>query len=144
MKNIHKCEKCDKPMLPSQRGASNVYFSVSRSAISIPPWINPLYNLIDDHFRDIELAKTLMGEEGVTKIYDMYFANRFSKDEFDQALERRMKNIKEFTEIKQMEYDAITHHADPEYESNKKHFKAEDEALPSYLQKYFSKIIRIE
>ena len=40
----HKNEKCDKEMIPSQRGASNVYFPVMRSAISIPPWINPLYN----------------------------------------------------------------------------------------------------
>ena len=39
----HKNEKCDKKVIPSQRGASNVYFPVSRSAISIPPWINPLY-----------------------------------------------------------------------------------------------------
>ncbi|MCJ7865015.1 DUF4868 domain-containing protein [Blautia sp. NSJ-140] len=38
----HKNEKCDKEMIPSQRGASNVYFPVMRSAISIPPWINPL------------------------------------------------------------------------------------------------------
>lgn len=45
----HKNEKCDKEMIPSQRGASNVYFPVMRSAISIPPWINPLYNLIDEH-----------------------------------------------------------------------------------------------
>lgn len=54
-----KNHKCNKPLIPSQRGASNVYFAVSRSAISIPPWINPLYNLIDEHLRDIELAKQL-------------------------------------------------------------------------------------
>jgi hypothetical protein len=68
-----KNQKCDKHIIPSQRGASNVYFAVSRSAISIPPWINPLYNLIDEHLRDIELAKQLMGDDGVTKIYEMYF-----------------------------------------------------------------------
>lgn len=42
----------------------------------------------------------------------------------NEALARRMSNIKEFTEIKQMEYNAITHHNDPAYASNKKHFKA--------------------
>ena len=41
-----KNHKCNKPIIPSQRGASNVYFAVSRSAISIPPWINPLYNIM--------------------------------------------------------------------------------------------------
>lgn len=139
--NVKK-HKCDKPLIPSQRGASNVYFAVSRSAISIPPWINPLYNLIDEHLRDIELAKQLMGDDGITKIYEMYFS-AYSRDEFDDALERRMSNIKEFTEIKQMEYNAITHHNDPAYQSNKKHFKAEEDALPGYLQKYFSRIIRV-
>ena len=44
---------------------------------------------------------------------------------------------------KQMEYDAITHHNDPLYASNRKHFKAEEETLPAYLSKYFSRVIRI-
>ncbi len=137
-----KNQRCSKHVIPSQRGASNVYFAVSRSAISIPPWINPLYNLIDEHLRDIELAKQLMGADGITRIYEMYFSS-YSKSDFDAALERRMNNIKEYTEIKQMEYNAITHFDDPLYESNKKHFKAEEGALPGYLKKYFSRIIRI-
>ena len=138
----HKNERCDKPVIPSQRGASNVYFSVSRSAISIPPWINPLYNLIDEHLRLIEETKDMFGDIGVTKIYEKYFS-AYTREEFDEALQRRLDNITEFTEIKQMEYDAITHHADPAYASNKKHFKAEEDQLPGYLKKYFKRIIRI-
>ena len=137
-----KNHKCSKPVIPSQRGASNVYFAVTRSAISIPPWINPLHNLIDEHLRLIESYKEDFGEIGVQKIYAKYFSN-YSREEFNEALERRMNNIKEFTEIKQMEYNAITHHNDPLYESNKKHFKAEEDALPSYLSEYFSRIVRI-
>ena len=49
-----KPEKCDSAVIPSQRGASNVYFPVIRSAISIPPWTDPLYNLIDEHLRILE------------------------------------------------------------------------------------------
>lgn len=134
--------KCSKPAIPSQRGASNVYFAVSRSAISIPPWINPLYNLIDEHLRIIESYKEDFGEIGVQKVYEKFFS-AFTREEFDDALERRLNNIKEFTEIKQMEYDAITHHADPVYASNKKHFKAEEDPLPYPLSKYFSRVIRV-
>ena len=137
-----KNQRCSKPVIPSQRGASNVYFAVSRSAISIPPWINPLYNLIDEHLRTIESYKEDFGEIGLQKIYEKYFS-AFTREEFDAALERRMNNIKEYTEIKQMEYDAIVHFNDPLYESNKKHFKAEEDPLPGYLTKYFSRIIRI-
>ena len=143
-----RSEHCEKPVIPSQRGASNVYFAVTRSAISIPPWINPLYNLIDEHLRDIEQAKKMAvrfgrsEEEGLQQIYEEYFSD-YARDEFDAAYERRMKNIKEFTEIKRMEYEAITHHNYPTYQSNKKHFKAEEDPLPGYLSRYFSRIIRI-
>lgn len=141
-------EHCEKPVIPSQRGASNVYFAVTRSAISIPPWINPLYNLIDEHLRDIEQAKKMavrLGgteEDGFQQIYEEYFS-RYTREQFDKAYERRMNNIREFTEIKRMEYKAITHHDDPTYQSNKKHFKAEEDSLPEYFSRYFSRIIRI-
>lgn len=141
-------EHCEKPVIPSQRGASNVYFAVTRSAISIPPWINPLYNLIDEHLRDIEQAKKMAvrfgktEEDGLQQIYEEYFS-AYTREEFDEAYERRMNNIREFTEIKRMEYEAITHHDDPTYQSNKKHFKAEEDSLPGYFSHYFKRIIRI-
>ena len=135
-------KKCTKPIIPSQRGASNVYFAVTRSAISIPPWINPLYNLIDEHLKLIEEMKDLMGDKAVKKVYEKYFT-AYSHQEFDEALQRRLDNITEFKEIKQMEYEAITHHNDPKYASNKKHFKAEEDALPDYLKPYFSRVIRV-
>lgn len=138
-----KNSKCNKEIIPSQRGASNVYFSVTRSALSIPPWINPLYNLIDEHLKTIEEYQSDFGEAGVAKQYEKYFAANYTREEFDAALKRRQENIKEFTEIKQMEYAAITHHNDPVYASNKKHFKAEEDSLPPYLQTYFSRVIRI-
>lgn len=137
-----KREKCDRDVIPSQRGASNVYFSVTRSAISIPPWVNPLHNLIDEHFRLLVEMRELIGEEGISKIYEKYFSE-YPRDEFDIALAKRLDDIKEFTEIKRMEYDAITHHDDPVYRCNKKHFKAEEDPLPQYLTPYFSRIIRI-
>ena len=79
---------------------------------------------------------------GVAKVYNKYFS-AYTREEFDDALEKRLKDIKEFAEIKQMEYDAITHHSDPAYVSNKKHFKAEEETIPDYLKKYFQRVIRI-
>jgi hypothetical protein len=143
-----RCAHCEKPVIPSQRGASNVYFAVTKSAISIPPWINPLYNLIDEHLHDIEQAKRMAvrfgrsEDEGLQQIYEDYFS-AYTREEFEVAYESRMKNIKDFTEIKRMEYQAITHHDDPTYQSNKRHFKAEEDALPAHFKRYFNRIIRI-
>ena len=136
-------EKCEENIIPSQRGASNVYFPVIRSAISIPPWTDPLYNLIDEHMRIIE-QMTEMGVPNVEDyVYNQYFADKYSKEEFLKALERRRQNISEFVEIKKMEYLAITHHNDPSYASNKKHFEAKEEPVPTALSKYFGRIIKI-
>lgn len=136
-------EHCDEDLIPSQRGASNVYFPVIRSAISIPPWTDPLYNLIDEHLKMILSYREDFGDVGVSKVYEKHFADKYSRQEFDVALAKREQNIKEFIEIKRMEYLAITHHSDPAYSSNKKHFKAEEEIVPSGLDKYFSRVIKI-
>lgn len=136
-------EHCDQDCIPSQRGASNVYFPVIRSAISIPPWTDPLYNLIDEHLKLIISYREDFGDAGVSKVYEKYFADKYSRQEFDVALSKREQNIKEFIEIKRMEYQAITHHSDPSYASNKKHFKAEEELVPNGLDKYFSRVIKI-
>lgn len=138
-----KNENCGEAVIPSQRGASNVYFPVIRSAISIPPWTDPLYNLIDEHLRMLEQMIEMGVPDAETLVYNQYFSGNYTRDSFDKALEKRRKNIKEFTEIKLMEYLAITHHNDPAYASNKKHFKAEEDELPSGLSKYFSRVIRI-
>ena len=136
-------EKCDSAVISSQRGASNVYFPVIRSAISIPPWTDPLYNLIDEHLLRLEEIIELGVPDAETLVYNKYFSENYTREAFDKALENRRKNIKEFTEIKLMEYLAITHHNDPSYASNKKHFVAEEDDLPRALTKYFSRVIRI-
>jgi hypothetical protein len=138
-------DKCNcKEIFPSQRGATNIYFPVLRSAISIPPWTNPLYLLLDEHYTRICEYRSDFGNDGVTKVFEKYFVHRFTRAEFEKALENREKKIKEFVEIKEMEYAAFTHHADPTYKKDVKYFKAFEDPVPSYLQKYFSRIIKIE
>lgn len=135
--------KCDKMVIPSQRGASNVYFSVIRSAISIPPWINPLNSMIDEHYRDILNLREYIGEEAIIKIYEKHFTSICSQEEFVEAVKKRDEKVKEFIEIKEMEYAAITHHNDLLYQTDVKYFKAEEEPIPAYLRKYFSRVIKI-
>ena len=138
----HRNESCNEKIIPSQRGASNVYFPVTRSAISIPPWTNPLEKLIDDHYSRIMDYREDLGDDGVDLVYRKYFA-AFSREDFDKALAKREQKISEYKEIKQMEYDAITHHTDPLYSSNKIHFKAEEDPVPSTIKQYLDRIIRV-
>ncbi|MCK9329704.1 MAG: DrmB family protein, partial [Candidatus Cloacimonetes bacterium] len=129
---------------PSQRGASNIYFPVIRSAISIPPWTNPLYTLLDDHYVRIIDYRRDFGEEGVSKVFNNYFSEKYTRTEFDRALKVREEKIKEFIEIKEMEYKAFVNHNELEYKKDYKFFKAFEDEVPSYLKKFFSRVIRIE
>lgn len=139
-----KNEKCTcKDVFPSQRGATNIYFPVIRSAISIPPWTNPLYLLLDEHWIRLCDYENDFGADGINKIYEKYFSS-YNREEFDKAVDNHKKRIIEFVEIKEMEYAAFTHHADPTYKKDVKYFKAKEEAVPPYLQKYFSRLIKIE
>jgi hypothetical protein len=139
-----KLIKCKKPIIPSQRGASNVYFSVTKSAISIPPWTNPINDVMSDNRTVIESFEEAFGEEGLTKAYEKFFAPTYTRPEFDEAYNRLKKKIREFVELKEMEYAAITHHDDVMYQHDVKYFKASEVTLADGLKPFISRVIKIE
>lgn len=140
-----KCESCaSTEIYPAQRGASNIYFPVIRSAISIPPWTNPLYTLLDEHYPIIKQMEELGVNDAIDRIYVKYFQEKYSRVEFDNAIRVREEKIREFIEIKEMEYKAFVNHADLDYRKDYRFFKALEDIVPDYLRKYFNRIIRIE
>lgn len=140
-----KNEKCTSgELFPAQRGASNIYFPVIKSAISIPPWTNPLYALLDEHYPMIKQMEELGVSDAVDRIFDKYFKDKYSRVDFDKAIKAREEKIKEFVEIKEMEYKAFVNHSDIDYKKDYRFFKAIEETVPTYLKKYFSRIIKIE
>lgn len=137
----YKHEKCNKKAIPSQRGASNVYFSVPKNAISIPPWTNPINEIMSANRPTIDALAT-MGQAGIDQAYNLFFSG-YSREEFDEAYKRLSEDIKEFTDLKEMEYAAITHHDDVKYQHDVKYFKAEEVALMSSLTQYICRVIKI-
>ncbi len=129
---------------PAQRGASNIYFPLIRSAISIPPWTNPLFALLDEHYQLIAEMKSFNLPNAVDLVFEKYFKEKYSRIEFDRAIKAREENIKDFVEIKEMEYKAYLNHADLDYKKDYRFFKAIEEKIPSYLSHYFKRIIKIE
>lgn len=135
---------CGKPAIPSQRGASNVYFPVVKNAISIPPWTDPINDLVAANRQTIESYEQDFGEMGLQKAYDRFFAPKYSREEFDKAYARLKSKIHEFVELKEMEYRAIIHHDDVDLQHDVRYFKASDTELPESLKPYFSKLIKVE
>ncbi len=135
---------CKRALIPSQRGASNVYFPVTRTAISIPPWTNPINDIIASVRREIDVLIEVLGkEEGLNKSYEKYFADKYSREDFNAAYKRLEQNIKDYVELKEMEYNAITHHQQVEFQHDVKYFKAEEVSIKESLKPYFSRVIKI-
>lgn len=135
---------CKKPLVPSQRGASNVYFPVTRTAISIPPWTNPINDLVAEHRKEMELLIDVLGkDDGLTKGYEKFFEGKFTRKEFDEAYKRLEQSIRDYVELKEMEYNAITHHQQVEFQHDVKYFKAEEVGVKDSLKNYFSRVIKI-
>jgi hypothetical protein len=134
---------CKKGVIPSQRGASNVYFTVTKNAISIPPWTNPINDIMSANRTVIESYEEDFGEMGLLKAYEKFFAPKYTREEFDDAYNRLKLKIREFTELKEMEYAAITHHQDVEYQHDVQYFKAEEIGLKDSLKPYFSRVVKI-
>ncbi|MDH2430321.1 DUF1998 domain-containing protein [Sphaerisporangium sp. TRM90804] len=102
-------EECEEPPRAMQRGASGVWFSDVRSALSIPPWSEGVQKLVERDWRSLRKAHDLRG-----RIEEMGLANRqFSIDEIIQAVERRRQDEAGHTDtseaaLKFDEYQALT------------------------------------
>lgn len=139
-------KKCSSKMLVLQRGASNVYFPVIKSAISIPPYIDKLYVMIEDRKHELETYRGISSMLPATPeevLYNMHFKSEYTYDEFEKALKNIEAGVKDYSSIKESEYKAIINHDDPVNKKSPLIFNAEEDPVPLVLKPYFSRIIRI-
>lgn len=63
-----KAEGCDQTAVTLQRGASNVWFSKTVSAISIPPWSDAAFKLLNRHWRALRAVPEVALEETIRNL----------------------------------------------------------------------------
>jgi hypothetical protein len=106
-------EDCDQPVRTLQRGASNVWFGSHRSVISIPPWSDAAFGLLDRYWDILRvLPATALGpaieEVGLTA------GTRFTTDDLVKAVNERRKRQEgaegptSEEEIRRDEYQALS------------------------------------
>ena len=70
----HSNDKCTADLIPSLRGATNVYFSIVRSALEIPPWSDKLFQIVEE--KKVEVDNYIDNKKSEAEI---------TGEEFDQA-----------------------------------------------------------
>jgi hypothetical protein len=83
-------ESCEEPVRALQRGASNVWFGSHRSVISIPPWSDSAFQLLDRYW---DILRALSGSALVTAIEATKLAagTSFTTDDLVEAVRERKR-----------------------------------------------------
>lgn len=147
---LNEKSNCNEPVIPLQRGASNVYFPALRSAIVIPSNASEDNNL-DDFFTSVkEVINTYADLIGENWHYKFYSDRLTGHSEFSDAEDFIAKWTAylnsndseeeiEYNQIKEAEYRAFT-----AFDRKVKmgDFEAEVETVPDDFQPYFNRIVK--
>lgn len=140
-------EQCGERVRPLQRGASNVYFSIQVSSISIPPWSRGVFSRINPHWSIIKAIPDNALKVTVEAL-NLPVQLNMSLADIVEAIQIRKahENVQgdKFTE-KQLRYQECRAlrlgTTDDEILSN---FKTVEAAIPDTLDHLLSKVVLVE
>ena len=150
-------EPCNAPMRTLQRGASNVYFSVTQSALTIPPWSSKIQNYINDKWGDIQNGL----EQGIDDTYLRFFVEKmifkdiidegkYTTDDFIKEINKRRgfetEDGENFTEhmMYEDEYKALCAGYVSDDEEEPEQFQAEIAEISPFLTDYFDEVVLVK
>ena len=145
-------EACSEVMRTLQRGASNVYFSQTQSALTIPPWSKAIQKEIEDKWTQI---KDFISNKPSDEVLDMFIKAIFTEsiekgdyslEDYKSEIKRRMPSDDcedDYNEYKlfEEEFKALS----KEYDSDSKdQFKTIKTEVPSNFADYISDVMLVK
>lgn len=135
---------CDELPRVLQRGASNVWFSVTHSAISIPPWSEGAFLVLNKHW---EMLRHLHDEAALRGVIDgmrLGSGTAFSTDDLIRAIAQRRADeasteAEVTTALKRDEYMALLH-GRPE-QSKDQEFVCEAADTPAAISHWIDRVM---
>ena len=142
---------CKAPMHTLQRSASNVYYSVLRSALTIPEYRDQFYQILDDHpdiCNKYDIFKNLPDEQ-LRMILEMTDLGQYieNHDLTMPEIKEKMDNYSpaantykdlSYEKLRENEYDALCgDDTDDEY------FRTEATEVPKEFTSFFKKIVKV-
>ena len=149
-------EKCNAPMRALQRGASNAYFSVTQSALTIPPWSGKIQEIITDNWEPIQnaldqgLDETFMPMLVKSLFKSVLDEGKFTVDDFIKEINFRRGIDSDdgvpFTEhmMYEDEYKALCSGHVPDDEMEPEQFEAEITEISPLLAEYFDEVVLVK
>ena len=134
--------ECDKSVAGMLRGASNVWFPDSISALSLPRHSSPIHVFLKEHFQ------TLNALDSVTRglvLRQLLAPTRFSVEEGLRAIEQHKSVIADAKDLRREEYEALTAEAAvPDLRPPAPHFAAREGVVVPELASLLERIVLVE
>jgi len=141
-------EVCDRTPRVIQRGASNIYFPVTGSALSIPPWSDRLQQALGYYWRPILYTEPSNREFFIKNILHRELAPilrdlQLTPDDLVTIINQRVKRYSgdEILDLRGAEYRQFTSGVDNECNGDHE-FEIRNEEVPEFLEPYFARIVR--
>lgn len=131
-------EECHQKPRSVLRGASNVYFSSTLSALSIPPWSDQIQILINEQWQtlrqlDISGLRSILGQLNEFSAYN--------PDDVILAVQRRKTNTTTSGNLRQEEYLAFRNPGGNNFNQPVSDFQIRSEPVPNQLQPKIAQVI---
>ena len=128
-------EQCTEPLHALQRGASNIYFSVIRSALSIPPWSDPLQAEVASWWGQFHTPPP-------AEIWRQIIQARFpdqNPDSVRECIERLNGLAVSKSSIRREEYEALDQNSD----HVSRFFEVSEEEVGEYAGGFISRLMAV-
>ena len=142
-------ETCDSEPRALQRGASNLYFPVLESALSIPPWSDALQEALGVYWTPIIRAEpedraTFIRILAQGELEPVLKELGLNPEELAQQVENRLARYNDdaILNIRQEEYRQFVLGADTA-DRDAREFEVRSVSLPDSLRPYFSRVVRV-
>ena len=111
-------QSCDEEVRVILRGASNAYFPVVESAISVPPWSDPIQLAVGEHIEALDRVDSVEKVKQWQEIVSAPSLADFAPDRIWEAIERRRSRSGQVqvADLRREEWAALTstrHRTDP-------------------------------
>lgn len=133
-----KVQGCSSTPRGLQRGASNVYFSSTISALSIPPWTDEIQEIVSEKWTIIKKNIEKKGLSGVEAVLDIIFPD-FDEEgltKIFKAVKNQYKMEENPTDIRYEEWQAFQ-----DKENKTKHFYIEEEEVDPSISPFISRVV---
>lgn len=141
---------CKAPMHTMLRSASNVYYSVLRSALTIPEVTDPIFEILDNNPDILSIYEKIKNLDDATqlsllsineklKIYLQKNSLSDIREKFEQYASANAKYTNySYEQLREDEYDALC-----KGDYNAKNFHIENSIVPEAFSPFFEKIVKV-